>query len=159
MTTERHDPASTVTPGEYYAGSGKPHRNGGFFMSTPGQTRHIKEPIAGRWAWREYGPSCKCDLDDLRARAMATKPDGVDVFRFLAWVEAEFTGQDIIGAPRGTAALAKYRRFLFELNVDHEPAHGLEDVHLQQQRQCAFGGVTETAENPCSLGSVKLVAA
>jgi len=67
---------------------------------------------------------------------MATNPDGIDVFRFLAWVESEFTGEHMIGVPRGAAALAKYRRFLYELNVDHEPAHDVDGVLADLP--CAF---------------------
>jgi hypothetical protein len=158
----------TVTVPEYDVRRGKTHRNGGFMSMEATKTtghRSVKKPIAGRWAWRDYGPSCRCELEDLRERAMAANPDGIDVLRFMGWVEVEFAGRPLTGVvPRGAAALAKYRRFLYELNVDHEPVDRdpghAPDVDVDEL-PCAFGGVVASAENPRFLaaGSVNLAAA
>lgn len=128
--------------------------------------RSIKEPIAGPWDWQSLIPRCQCELDDLRIRASAAAPIGINLSRFFRFLEAEITGKPVQGAPTSSKTLANYRRFLYELelDVDHDPVdhnmiHG-PDVDLEQL-PCAFGGVTETAENPRFLGasSVNLAAA
>lgn len=132
-------------------------------MKTSGH-RSIKEPIAGPWDWQSLIPKCQCELDDLRVRAAMAAPIGINLSRFHRWIESEITGAPVEGAPRGAKALANYRRFLYELNVDHQPVerdpiHG-PDVDFDEL-PCGFGGVANSAENPRFLGvsSVNLAAA
>lgn len=126
--------------------------------------RRVKEPArTGPWAWRELLPRCMCDLDDLRVRAATVSPEGINLTRFFRWLDAETMASveaDVpvlsaaaidrlrAAAPTGSKALAKYRRFLYELNVDHERAHA-GDVVLADL-ECAF----ERAVTPAEAGEV-----
>lgn len=121
----------------------------------------IKEPIAGPWDWRSLLPDCECELKDLQVRASMAAPIGINLTRFFRWLESEITGHPVPGAPKSSKPLANYRRFLYELNVDHKPVHQDDEPAELLQRTCAFGGVTADAENArfAVAGSVNLAAA
>lgn len=86
--------------------------------------RHVKEQIAGPWAWREYLPPREKDLPAFRFWAATKVPPGVNLGRFLKWVEAEVLDPPAAASSR---TLARYRRALFdlwrELDVERRAGH------------------------------------
>lgn len=72
-------------------------------------------PRSGPWAWRQYLPE-PADLDRFRIVVLLMDPpENLHVGRFLRWVASEVEGT---GSPvSGPQALAKYRRFLYEVAV------------------------------------------
>lgn len=89
-----------------------------------------------------------CELDDLRVRAAKAAPPGINLTRFFRWVDAETSG-DGVGVATGNTTLSNYRKFLYALNVDHEPAHK-GDVDLAEL-PCAFGNFTASRESHRNL--------
>lgn len=70
------------------------------------------QPTRGPWAWRDYLPADRDELDELRRRVLATDVSPSIANAFIGWAWGEMEGD---APPLSHQTLPKYRRLLAEL--------------------------------------------